>query len=153
MFIDLLIRLIISESLVKPTTKTMAVVKANAYGSDIIAVAKKLEKLGVDYFSVAYANEGLKLRNAGIKTPILVLIPQTGSFDEITNFDLEPSIYSFHFLNKFLEHAHEKNISNYPIHFKINSGLNRIGFKESDIERAFQLVSNSDRLYIKSICW
>ena len=61
------------KSLVKPATKTMAVVKANGYGSDIIAVAKKLDELGVDYFSVAYANEGVKLRNAGVKTPILVL--------------------------------------------------------------------------------
>ena len=85
------------KSLVKPTTKTMAVVKANGYGSDMIAVAKRLEKLAVDYFSVAYASEGVKLRNAGIQTPILVLIPQTGAFDEITNFELEPSIYSFNF--------------------------------------------------------
>ena len=96
------------KSLVKPTTKTMAVVKANGYGSDMIAVAKKLNKLGVDYFSVAYAKEGVELRNAGIKTPILVLIPQTGSFDEITNFDLEPSIYSFHFLNEFIKYTQKK---------------------------------------------
>jgi alanine racemase len=139
------------KSLVKPTTKTMAVVKANGYGSDMIAVAKKLNKLGVDYFSVAYAKEGVELRNAGIKTPILVLIPQTGSFDEITNFDLEPSIYSFHFLNEFIKYTQKKNISNYPIHFKINSGLNRIGFKEEEIEKAFELVSNSNRFFIKSI--
>lgn len=139
------------KSLVKPATKTMAVVKANGYGSDMVAVAKKLEKLGVDYFSVAYASEGVKLRNAGIKTPILVLIPQTGSFDEITNFDLEPSIYSFHFLNEFIEYTHEKNISNYPIHFKINSGLNRIGFKENEVEKAFELMSNFDTFFIKSI--
>ena len=139
------------KSLVKAATKTMAVVKANGYGSDMVAVAKKLEKLGVDYFSVAYASEGVKLRNAGIKTPILVLIPQTGSFDEITNFDLEPSIYSFHFLNEFIKYTHEKNISNYPIHFKINSGLNRIGFKENEVEKAFELMSNSDACFIKSI--
>ena len=129
----------------------MAVVKANGYGSDMIAVAKRLEKLAVDYFSVAYASEGVELRNAGIKTPILVLIPQAGSFDEITNFDLEPSIYSFHFLNEFIKYANDKNISNYPIHFKINSGLNRIGFKEEGIEKAFELVSNSNRFFIKSI--
>ena len=129
----------------------MAVVKANGYGSDMIAVAKKLDELGVDYFSVAYASEGVKLRIAGIKTPILVLIPQAGSFDEITNFDLEPSIYSFHFLNKFITYANEKSISNFPIHFKINSGLNRIGFKENDIEKAFKLVSNSNRFFIQSI--
>ena len=129
----------------------MAVVKANGYGSDMIAVAKRLEKLAVDYFSVAYASEGVELRNAGIKTPILVLIPQAGSFDEITNFGLEPSIYSFHFLNEFIKYANDKNISNYPIHFKINSGLNRIGFKEEGIEKAFELVSNSNRFFIKSI--
>ena len=129
----------------------MAVVKANGYGSDMIAVAKRLEKLAVDYFSVAYASEGVELRNAGIKTPILVLIPQAGSFDEITNFDLEPSIYSFHFLNEFIKYANDKNISNYPIHFKINSGLNRIGFKEEGIEKAFELVLNSNRFFIKSI--
>ena len=139
------------KSLVKPTTKTMAVVKANGYGSDMIAVAKRLEKLAVDYFSVAYASEGVKLRSAGIKTPILVLIPQAGSFDEITSFKLEPSIYSFHFLNRFIAYANDKNLSNYPIHFKINSGLNRIGFKEDEIEKAFQLMLNSNRFFVQSI--
>ena len=135
----------------RPSTKLMAVVKANAYGSDIIRVAKKLESLNVDYFAVAYAPEGVMLREAGIKTPILVLITQVNSFSQIVDNNLEPSLYSFFFLNNFISFLKEKNIKKYPCHFKINSGLNRVGFKKEEIGKAIDLVKKCELIHIVSV--
>ena len=85
----------------KPNTKILAVVKAFAYGSDAVEVAKELSHLKVDYFGVAYSHEGVALRNAGIETPILVLHPQVMNFKTIVEYNLEPSLYSFEFLTFF----------------------------------------------------
>ncbi len=138
-------------SKIKSTTKVMAVVKANAYGSDLVRVAKKLESLGIDYFSVAYSSEGVKLRNAGIKKPILVLIPQAENIKEIVENDLEPSLYSFYFLNHLISYLSENLIESFPCHFKINSGLNRIGFKSEEINIAISKIKYCNRINIISI--
>ena len=90
-------------SKLRPKTKFMAVVKANGYGSNDIEIAKKLESLSIDYFAVAFSSEGVSLRKAGIETPILVLLPQVESFTEIIKYKLEPSLYSFYFLDNFLD--------------------------------------------------
>lgn len=115
-------------------TKFMAVVKAFAYGSDMVAVAKKMEKLGVDYFAVAYVNEGVLLRDAGIETPILVLHPLASNFDEMIDKRLEPSLYSQNILHQFIAAAEAKKQVAYPAHIKFNTGLNRLGFNQGDID-------------------
>lgn len=125
-------------------TKFLAVVKANSYGSNAVAVAKKLETLGVDYLAVAYVNEGIALRNQGIKTPILVFHPQLESIRDIIKYNLEPSLYSFSILKSFLLEAEKQNVTNYPIHIKFNTGLNRLGFKESDIQQICSLINNQN---------
>ena len=86
---------------IKKDTMLLAVVKAFAYGSDAVKIAQFLETLGVDYFAVAYIREGVKLREAGVKTPILVLHPQPINFPLILDYNLEPSLYSFNTLNSF----------------------------------------------------
>ncbi|MEC3963868.1 alanine racemase [Flagellimonas halotolerans] len=118
----------------KPKTKFLGVVKAFAYGSDMIAIAQKLEQMGVDYLAVAYVSEGVLLRKAGIKTPILVLHPLASNFEDLIVHHLEPSIYSKNILNQFLEAAKEKQQNDYPIHIKFNTGLNRLGFSEDDVD-------------------
>tara|TARA_R110002051_G_scaffold271988_1_gene332490 strand:- start:112 stop:1221 length:1110 start_codon:yes stop_codon:yes gene_type:complete len=120
-------------SKIKPTTKFLGVVKAFAYGNDSVRVAQKLESLGVDYFAVAYAKEGVVLRDAGIKSPILVLHPIPSGFDTIIERCLEPSIYSEHILDTFLETAKRHSQKDYPIHLKFNTGLNRLGFKKDQV--------------------
>ena len=115
-------------------TKFLAVVKASGYGSDASIVAKYLEQLDVDYFAVAYTQEGIVLRDAGIKTPILVLHPQTVNFETLVDHCLEPNLYNAHILNEFLIIAQKKNLVDYPIHIKFNTGLNRLGFSENEID-------------------
>ena len=135
----------------KIKTKIMAVVKANGYGSNSIEIAKKLESLKVDYFAVAFASEGIALRKSGIKTPILVLLPQVESFSEIIKYDLEPSVYSFYFLDNFQNYLNSNNIQKYPCHFKINTGLNRVGFNEEEAKEAIDKINDLDNIKLISL--
>ncbi|MDC6365231.1 MULTISPECIES: alanine racemase [Flavobacteriaceae] len=132
-------------------TKLMAVVKAFAYGSDLVTIAKKLENLEVDYFAVAYVKEGVLLRNAGIKTPILVLHPQPINFEELIDHCLEPSLYSLNIFKQFLEVAQNKNEKNYPVHVKFNTGLNRLGFWENDVDLIVSTLQKGKALKIVSV--
>ena len=117
------------KSMVDEKTKIMSVVKAFGYGSEPLKISKYLERNGVDYFAVAYVSEGIALRNAGIKLPVLVLHPQADDFDEIIKYSLEPNIYSFRILNAFI-----KKSRSHAFHLKFNTGLNRLGFSLNDIE-------------------
>jgi alanine racemase len=139
------------KSRIAPGTKVLAVVKAFAYGSDAVEIAKYLEQLDVDYFAVAYVNEGIALRDAGIKTPILVLHPLPISFKTLIDRCLEPSIYSAKVLNEFLQVALEQEQSNYPIHIKFNTGLNRLGFNAADVASIVSKVQLSKHVKIKSV--
>lgn len=138
-------------SKIAPETKFMAVVKAFAYGSDMVAVAKKMEKLGVDYFAVAYVNEGILLRDAGIKTPILVLHPLASNFDGIIDYCLEPSLYSNHILSQFIEAARAKKQVDYPVHIKFNTGLNRLGFNLGDIDTIVDKLNGNKAVKVTSV--
>src|SRR5690606_35993055 len=117
----------------RPKTKFLAVVKAFAYGSDMQAIAKKLESLGADALAVAYAREGLSLRQAGIRIPILVLHPLPHNFGEMIQGGLEPCLYSHKVLDRFMERAQKDGQKDYPVHLKFNTGLNRLGFSQADI--------------------
>ena len=123
------------KSKVDNETKIMSVVKAFGYGSEPVKISKFLEKNGVDYFAVAYVNEGIALRKSGIKLPVLVLHPQTDDFDDIIEYNLEPNIYSFRILNAFI-----KKSKSHPFHLKFNTGLNRLGFSINDIDGLFKIL-------------
>lgn len=137
-------------SKINPGTKVLAVVKAFAYGSDSVVIAKELAELGVDYLAVAYANEGETLRNASIETPILVLHTLPANFEVILNRCLEPSIYSRKTLEEFIAFAEEKKQKNYPIHLKFNTGLNRLGFVEGDVSFISEMLSKTESVKVKS---
>ncbi len=133
-------------SKIKPQTKFLGVVKAFGYGSDAVVIAKKLEELGADYVAVAYVHEGVQLRKAGIKIPILVLHPQTVNFNELLENKLEPSLYSKKILNDFLLFAKKNGFKNYPVHLKFNTGLNRLGFIADDIPFIATLLNENKTL-------
>lgn len=138
-------------SKLQPETKFLGVVKAFAYGSDSVKIAQKLVDLGIDYFAVAYVKEGVILRDAGIKTPILVLHPQQANFDELIQRCLEPSLYSPKILKEFLETAKKHNQTSYPIHLKFNTGLNRLGFWENDVAFIAKQLDGRSEIKVKSI--
>ncbi|WP_300433845.1 alanine racemase [Christiangramia sp.] len=139
------------KSKIDPDVKFLSVVKAHAYGSDSVAIAKKLEELGTDYFAVAYVEEGVRLRENGVTTPILVLHPQFTHFEEIIEHCLEPNLYSEKTLNSFISVAEKLNQKNYPVHIKLNTGLNRLGFDQPEISRIKELIWDTSSLKIASV--
>jgi len=139
------------KSTLHQNTKLLAVVKAFGYGTDASIIAKKLEHLKVDYFAVAYTKEGVSLRDAGIKTPILVLHPQNIDFKTLIEHCLEPNLYSKNVLEAFIEESESQNQKNYPIHIKFNTGLNRLGFLENGIDLIINLVKNTKSIKITSV--
>ncbi|MGB5321906.1 alanine racemase [Lutimonas sp.] len=133
------------------STKILAVVKASGYGSDAVCVAQYLEQKGVDYFAVAYTDEGIALRESGINTPILVLHPQVQNLDLVIKYNLEPNLYSQNILLSFLKLTDRNGIHNYPIHLKFNTGLNRLGFKASDVDFLIGSLKGQTSILVKSI--
>jgi alanine racemase len=139
------------KSKLKNNTKCLAVVKAFAYGSDAVEVAKYLESLTIDYFAVAYTDEGVALRDAGVTTPILVLHPQELNFKTIIERSLEPSLYSNRILDAFIKIAKAKKQKDYPVHIKFNTGLNRLGFVEKEIAAVVSKLKTNDSIKVKSL--
>ncbi len=139
------------KSKVDKNVKVLAVVKASGYGSDVIAVSKHLEKIGADYFAVAYTSEGVILREAGIKKPILVLHPQPTNFKKLIEHKLEPNIYSIRVLKEFIDNADSLNQKEYPIHIKFNTGLNRLGFREKDIDFIIKIINQTSSIKVSSL--
>ena len=119
-------------SRLKEKTRLLGVVKAFAYGSEALAISKKLEDLGADYLAVAFSREGVLLREGGVRLPILVLHPQPGGLDEVIEHCLEPSLYSRNILSLFLKALKKHGQEEYPVHLKFNTGLNRLGFHKED---------------------
>lgn len=131
-------------------TRFLAVVKAIAYGNDAVSIAKHLENLGVDYFGVAYAEEGIELRKNGITTPILVLHAQPYNYKDIIAYNLEPNLYSVRTTQLFYEIVTALHLKNYPVHLKYNSGLNRLGIALTDIPEIHSILQKGN-LKIASI--
>jgi alanine racemase len=134
----------------QPETKILAVVKAFGYGSDGVQVAKFLEDK-VAYFAVAYTHEGIALREADIKTPILVLHPHIQNLQSIIDYRLEPSLYNFDIFNAFLQLADKAPLMNYPIHIKFNTGLNRLGFWHTDVPKILSELKDTNHIKVQSL--
>ncbi len=130
-------------------TKVLVVVKAFGYGSSSVKIAKFLDT-NVDYFAVAYLDEGIALKNAGIETPILVLHPQKNNLEKIIDYNLEPNIYSLNLLNSFIELVKLSSIEYYPIHIKFNTGLNRLGFTKNDIPEIARIINSQNKVEVIS---
>ncbi len=134
-----------------PETKVMCMVKAFAYGSGAVEVARTLQHHRCDYLAVAVADEGAELRREGIRIPIAVMNPELGSFGLIFENNLEPEIYSFRLLQHFLQAAEKQGITNYPIHIKIDSGMHRLGFEEDDIENLIDILRKQQQVKVRSV--
>lgn len=137
-------------SKIKPGVKIMAMVKAFSYGSGSFEIANLLQFHKVDYLAVAYADEGIALRKAGITLPIMVMSPEESAFEAIVNHHLELEIYSLEILKSFLN-ALPEEITNYPVHLKIDSGMHRLGFDHDEIDNLTELLKDAQQVKIQSI--
>jgi Alr-MurF fusion protein len=139
-------------SLIKPATKIMAMVKAFSYGSGSFEIANMLQFHHADYLAVAYPDEGVELRKAGISLPIMVMNPEPGSYDLFLKYRMEPEVYSFRTLKMAAEAvAHSGSNEKLPIHIKLDTGMHRLGFAEQDIEELISLLSKTPTLIVKSV--
>lgn len=139
------------KSKLQPTTKMMVMVKAFSYGNGGFEIAKLLEYHQVDYLGVAFADEGIRLKTAGIQLPIMVLNPESTSFPAIIQHELEPEIYSLKGLKAFLKIAEQKQLYQFPIHIKLDTGMHRLGFEAETIQELIQTLKGNQHVLVKSI--
>lgn len=134
-----------------PGVKTMAMVKAFAYGSGSYEIASMLQHADIDYLTVAYTDEGIALRKSGIKLPIMVMSPDASSFDRMIAWTLEPELFSFRSLQSFMQIATALQVKNYPVHIKLDTGMHRLGFGEADIDALIPMLQDNPHLQVASI--
>ncbi len=132
-------------------TKLVAMVKAGSYGAGDFEVAQLLQHQGVDYLAVAFADEGVLLRERGITMPIVVLNADAGSFELMIANRLEPEIYSFRSLEAFAAAATHAGETHYPIHIKLDTGMHRLGFVEEEIARLAQVLAALAEVKVASV--
>lgn len=141
----------IFKSFLLPKTKLLAMVKAQSYGAGLEKIGLYLEHLGVDKLGVAYSDEGLELRKAGVKIPILVMNPEEDGFETCIRYQLDPAIYSFEQLNDLTHELIASNIQDFPIHLKIDTGMNRLGFETTDVQKLIEYIQAQPEVKIESV--
>ncbi len=139
------------QRLLRPDIKVMAMVKAFAYGSGGAEIAGVLQYHKVDYLGVAYADEGVELRKAGIRLPVMVMNPEASAFDNITAYNLEPELYSFELLRAFDAFLQQEGLQYYPVHIEIETGMNRLGFDPEDIAELARQLNASTSFRVQSV--
>lgn len=134
-----------------PGVQILAMVKAQSYGGGILEMAQFLQQEGVHYLGVAYADEGISLRKAGVELPILVMNPEGAAFDDIIDYSLEPSIYSMSLLNDFIHQLILREKIHFPIHLKLDTGMNRLGFRTDNVDDLLAMLHAQPEVYVKSV--
>ncbi len=134
-----------------PGTRIMAMVKAFAYGAGPAEIAALLEFHRVSYLGVAYADEGVELRNAGVTIPVMVMNPDPNAAEVMIKYNLEPEIFSFDSFDKFNSVASKHGLINYPVHIKIDTGMHRLGFLPQDIDSLTERIIKTESLKITSV--
>lgn len=138
-------------SRLEASTKLLVLVKANAYGHGAVQFASLMEEAGADYLAVAYPIEGIELRQAGIKSPVMVLTAGTDSFDQIVNYGLEPGIPNMYSLRVLCDVLQKRGINDFPIHIKIDTGMHRLGFMSDELPELMDFVKECRNVKIKSV--
>ena len=133
------------------STKLMCMVKASAYGSGSIEVALAMQHYGCNYLGVAFVNEGVELRQAGITMPIIVLDPMKNALNHLFTYNLEPEVCTKRMLMLLIEEANRHHLREYPIHIKLDTGMHRAGFEKQDLEEICQLLKHQNRLKVASV--
>jgi Alr-MurF fusion protein len=139
------------KSLLDRQTKIMAVVKAFSYGSGSHEIANILAYNLVDYLAVAFVDEGVSLRKAGVRVPIMVMNPDRGSYPRMAYYNLEPEIYSLSGLRLFVEKLRHEKITSFPVHIKLDTGMYRLGFSAGELDELAGFLRNNENVSVKSV--
>ncbi len=138
-------------SMLKPDTKIVCMVKASAYGAGSYEIAKTLQEHRVDYLAVAVADEGSELRKAGITASIIIMNPELTAFKTMFDYSLEPEVYNFHLLDALVKAAEKEGITHFPVHIKLDTGMNRLGFSVDEIPALIHRLKSQHALIPRSV--
>ena len=139
-------------SFLKPETKLVCMVKADAYGAGAVEVAKTLQEHRVDYLAVAVADEGVTLRHNGITQNIMIMNPEMTAFKTMFDYDLEPEVYSFRLMDALIRAAEQQGITGWPVHIKLDTGMHRLGFDpEKDIDEVIRRLKSQNAIIPRSV--
>ena len=139
-------------SFLKPETKLVCMVKADAYGAGAVEVAKTLQDHRVDYLAVAVADEGVTLRHNGITQNIMIMNPEMTAFKTMFDYDLEPEVYSFRLMDALIHAAEQQGITGWPVHIKLDTGMHRLGFDpERDIDEVIRRLKGQNAIIPRSV--
>ena len=141
-------------SKIKPETKLMVMVKAFGYGSGNLEVSNILQFHNVDYLTVAFADEGVELRRAGINLPIMVMSPEVNSYDNIIKYHLEPEVFSFRnleFIEKAIENLALPEAHPLNVHIKLDTGMHRLGFSKDELPELIRRIKANPMLHVRSV--
>lgn len=133
------------------STKLLVLVKANAYGHGAVEFASLMEEAGADYLAVAYPIEGIELRQAGIKSPVMVLTAGTDSFEQIINYGLEPGIPNLYSLKVLCDVLAKREMTDFPVHLKLDSGMHRLGFMTEELKELQDFLKDCRYVKVKSV--
>ena len=138
-------------SRLKPTTGIVAMVKASGYGAGSYELAKTLQSQGAAYLAVAVPDEAMDLRKAGITMPLMVMNPKVVNYTTLFTHNLEPEIYSFDILDEIIKEGERHGVKNFPVHIKLDTGMHRLGFLESDMPRLVEVLQRQDVISPRSV--
>jgi alanine racemase len=138
-------------SLLQPSTKMTVMVKAYGYGAGAAELAKTLQEQRCDYLAVAVADEGAALRRDGVSIPIIVMNPEFSNAHLLFDNQLEPEVYSFRLLDTMIRETGRRGITSYPIHIKIDTGMNRLGFSTDDMDEICRRLQTQAGLRVESV--
>lgn len=139
-------------SFLKPETKLVCMIKADAYGAGSVEIAKSLQDHQVDYLAVAVADEGAMLRGNGITSSIMIMNPELSAFKTMFDNDLEPEVYSFRLLDALVKAAEKEGITNFPVHIKLDTGMHRLGFDpEKDLDKLIEKLQHQNAVIPRSV--
>ena len=138
-------------SKLQDSTKLLVLVKANAYGHGAVEFASMMESVGADYLAVAYPVEGVELRDAGIKSPIMVLTAGTDFFEEIIDNSLEPGIPNLSALKALVNVLNKRGVTDFPVHIKLDTGMHRLGFMSEEMDELVEFLRECKTVKVKSV--
>ena len=139
-------------SFLRPETKLVCMVKADAYGAGAVEVAKTLQDHRVDYLAVAVADEGVTLRRNGITQNIMIMNPEMTAFKTMFDYDLEPEVYSFRLMDALIHAAEKQGITGWPVHIKLDTGMHRLGFDpERDMDEVIRRLKHQNAIIPRSV--
>ena len=139
------------KSLIKPSTKTIGMVKASGYGAGSYEIAKTLQDCGCDYLAVAVQDEGVELRKASITMPVIVLNPNGVNYKAMFQYRLEPELYNLEMARDLIKEGKRYGVQGFPVHIKIDSGMHRLGFTRDQLPDLIGLLKSQNIIRPESV--